>query len=383
MPGPYDHRIVKRVLAPVAVLAGLSLATAGCNANWSSSSTPAAQVNGQTVITASGLNALMGAVRNDAGFLCMSTGQAKTDVSGAGTGTYNMSYADRLLESLVKFNINIGTAKAAHLFLPTGPAFVAAAKQQTIDGDTSVLQSLAQQSVNCATTGAAIVSSAGAAFENDMVQNQIAQDAIDAHLAGTSLQPAELVAFEHAHPTILLDSCASVIGVAAESTAKQIAKQLANGANFATLEAKDSSVAQQTGAGGSIGCVLGENLQAPLDAANSLKIGQVSAPLDLKSSQGDLWVLLKVTSRQPVTPAQILEQLDNVEVSAFQSVTARAIEAAHVSISPAYGTWSVTTSTSGLSVAIKPPGGNAAAAAPNPAAVQAPTTVTTSPAAAG
>jgi hypothetical protein len=84
-----------------------------------------------------------------------------------------------------------------------------------------------------------------------------------------------------------------------------------------------------------------------------------------------------VTGRQPVTEAAFLENLASQEQTAYQAATGSEFQSAKVLVDPAYGSWSVSRTSSGLTATISPPGANAPANAPNPGAAG--VTTTTSP----
>ncbi|MGH9304684.1 MAG: peptidylprolyl isomerase, partial [Acidimicrobiales bacterium] len=91
-------------------------------------------------------------------------------------------------------------------------------------------------------------------------------------------------------------------------------------------------------AGGSIGCVLGSQLVAPLPAVvAALTPGTVSQPVKYQTS----WLLLLVTSRQTESAAGIVGELFSGSHKAFNTVLTNALKRAQVTVSPNYGRWSL------------------------------------------
>jgi hypothetical protein len=367
---------VKRFLASAALaaaLGGVAISATGCNADWSSATSPAATVNGHTVATVQSLKAVMAVVKNDAGFLCLNVGP-KPQITGVGTDTYSMTFADEMLTLLVKYGITTTEAQSLGLYLPTSAQFTAAAKQQVVDGDDAELASLQQDGVTSCTTASQIISGEGSDLRGTQLESQVAQDALDAHFAGISLHPSELASYEASHPALTTDSCVDVLEVSSAKNEAIVESKIKAGKSWDSLVAKYSK-AQGLGTDGAAGCAFGiqwvDNLGSVIDP---LTIGTPSAPAKL----GADYVFLLVTARHPVTEAEFLENLATQEQTPYQSATGGELRSAAVVVDPAYGTWSVSTSSSGLTVSIKPPGSNAAADAPNPAAVG--VTTTTAPA---
>ncbi|MGH9171427.1 MAG: hypothetical protein ACRD0Z_11230 [Acidimicrobiales bacterium] len=367
---------MKRYLAPTALAAALAavmVSASGCNANWTSTSAPAASVNGQTVVSVSSLKAVIGAVKKDAGFLCLNVGP-KPQITGVGTDTYSMTFTDEVLTLLVKYGVTTTEAKALHLYMPASKQFTALASQQVVDGDNAALSDLEQEGVNGCATGAQIVAGEGADMRSAQLQSQVAEDALAAHLAGISLRASQLASYEASHPALTISSCVEVLEVTSAQNKDTVESKLRAGQSWDALVTKYSK-AQGLGADGAAGCAFGFEWVGGLGPViDGLTVDKPSGPTKLN---GD-YVFLRVTSRTSATQAEYLENIGTQEETAFQSTSGQLLKSAQVVIDPAYGSWSVTSSSSGITATVTPPGAKAAANAPNPAAVGVTTTTTAS-----
>lgn len=158
----------------------------------------------------------------------------------------------------------------------------------------------------------------------------------------------------------------SHILVQTQQEANDIESQLRSGADFASLAKSKSIDTGSASLGGDLGCLGAQQFVPSFDtAANTLSIGQVSAPV--QSQYG--WHVIKVTaaSYDSLQP-QVLQALQqNAQAKVQQAVLAR-IGARHIKVNPRYGTWGATQNGTG----VVPP------QAPTPA--ERPPTSTTSPA---
>jgi hypothetical protein len=348
---------VKRFLATFSVLLAVALASTGCNI--SSSSSVAARVN-SSVITTAKLDALMAELKGDSALLCLGGGVSHT--TGNGTGTWSEAYAGYVLAQLIKFEVLRNVVVAHHLSEPASD--MSAAKAQ-VEAD------LAQATRSgCTGTGSQAIADAGATFRSDLVANQLDDDAYSAYLAGTSLQSATLASWEQAHRAALAESCTSVIQVSTEALARKLAAAIRGGASFAA-EATSHSQSSGTGAGGALGCILESQWAAGLGPkVAALSVGAVSAPVSYESG----WLLFLVTRRVTEPLPGVLNLLTTSELNAFDQHYAGALGAAHVTVSPLYGTWHLVVSKAGVDVSIVPPSHRACTYAPQAADAGCPTT---------
>jgi len=355
---------VKRFLATLTALAAFSLVLSACNVVSSSSSAATVQSGGTTVsITTGELNSTLAALAADRGYLCVG-GLTATQTAGAGVGTYAVSYADTVLTQLVKFAVTRDLVTSLHLVIPAGASAMATAQVQA--RITSELASAVSASRPCTGTAQTIMSGLGTYYRQALENNQLEQDALDSYLAGVSLQPAALAGYEQAHVAATLESCTSLIDVATRKLAQQLYGQIHGGASFATVA--DAHASQGTGPGGAVGCPLESEWVGGLGATVAkLTVGQLSSPVAFNGG----WLLLLVSSRKLEPFPNLLAQLATTEATAFQKLTGRAYQRSKVSVASVYGSWTQTSSSSGIEVGISPPPDKASKFAPTTTAAAA------------
>lgn len=356
---------MKRLLAPLAVLLAVALGATGCN--LASTPSVAARVDGANITTAN-LDSILSTLKSDHAFLCLSGAGSNVPTTGAGTGTWNEVYAGSVLAQLVKFEVLRQLVAAHHLYVPSNDLTVAAAEVESAMSQTG--------ETSCSGTPQTALQTAGTTFETALLDNQLDQDAYSAYLAGTSLHPAALASWERSHPTSTDESCTSVIQVTSKSVAVKLDRAIRAGASFAA-EATKYTTNTGTGKGGAVGCVLEQSWVAglgPIVAA--LRVGAVSAPVSYQSG----WLLFLVTSRVPEPTSGLATLLGEEESSSFNRQYAVALTHDHITVSPAYGRWSVVVTKTGFEVSIVPPGDKACAYALSASAAGCTTTTTTAPA---
>jgi hypothetical protein len=349
---PYDRRIVQRFLAPLAVLLAVALGATGCN--LASTPSVAARVNGSNITTAT-LDSVLSTLKTDHAFLCLSGAGSNPPTTGVGTGTWNEVYAGFVLAQLVKFEVLRQIVAAHHLDVPRSDLTTAAAEVESGISGTG--------QTGCGTAQSAL-QSAGTTFETALLDSQLDQDAYSAYLAGTSLQPTALLSWARSHPASTDESCTSVIQVTSKSLAVKIDRAIRAGASFAA-EATKYTTNTGTGKGGSVGCVLEQSWVAglgPIVAA--LHVGAVSAPVSYQSG----WLLFSVTSRVLEPASGLVTLLEEQEITSFNRQYASALTHDDITVSPAYGSWSVVLTKTGLDVSIVPPANKACAYAVKAAA---------------
>ncbi|MGH9304061.1 MAG: peptidylprolyl isomerase, partial [Acidimicrobiales bacterium] len=271
-------------------LALLATVTSACNANL----TPyAAKVGGATVSTGT-LKAAMSNISSDSGYRCLLGGGHEIPVKGAAEGTYSTVFASGVLTNLVRSEIIQQEAARHKLPLPSSARAIAAAQlQQSLTSELS-------SSPSCQGTASGMWAHLGATYRNDLVNYQLAEDALAAEAAGTSLRPSDLARYATSHRSLTTQDCLSVIEVRSRAVAAKLRTAIAGGASFAATAKAHSIDPSSAAAGGSIGCVLGSQLVAPLPAVvAALTPGTVSQPVKYQAS----WLLLLVTSRQTESAA--------------------------------------------------------------------------------
>ncbi len=338
---------MKRFLAFLAALLAVAVATAGCNA----SVTPPAATVGSTSISASELNAAMTNVKGDAGFLCTSSDGSTPVSNGVAAGTWSMSFADEVLSQLVKFAVLDQMVAEHHLSVPASDF-----NQAKVETEASVensLQSLEQEStpVTCPGTPASIVNALGSTYGTRFIDNQLNQDAYSAYLAGTSLQPVALTAWEQGHRAITTESCTSVIGYSTKAAAVAAKAAIAGGTSF-VAEAAKSTENIGAGAGGVIGCITPDQLAPALGSVlTSLAIGAVSQPV----SYNGIYLLFTVTSRHLEPINDLVLHIDSLEQQAFNAAYGKALSGTPIDVSSVYGSFESKAVQGVYTVAVLPP----------------------------
>jgi len=362
---------VKRFLAAFCALGLVALASAGCNA---SSIPPSAAHVGNASIPTTLLDASMKDLQGDSGYLCQGGGGTKTVTAGVGSDTWNATFADFVLTQLIKFRILDEMVAARHLAVPPADraAELGLATSEAEDAIAENLSLLEQESVTCPGTPTSIIEGLATPLSTALIGNQVNVGVYSAYLAGTSLQPAALASWEHSHPAVTTQSCTSVIGVATEKLARQIQKAVLSGSSFAS-EANRYSQNTGAGKGGAVGCVLESQWTANLGpVVAALKVGVVSHPVKYQSG----WLLFEVTKRQLEPTGDIVPEIDQLELSAFDAQYSKALVAAHVTVSPVYGSVQRKAVSGGYSLAVVPPSTKACAYALSAGAAGCPTTTT-------
>jgi parvulin-like peptidyl-prolyl isomerase len=328
--------------------------SAGCNAQWGPY---AARVNGSSVSPGQ-LNGALASVAHSS-YKCVLNAetQGKLPITGAGVGdgSYSIAFADFILTALVK--AEVAASEVAVLHLPEPASARSLAVTQVIQG----LQQAAAAFPACQTSGEKILAALSSTYRNSIVGYQLDSDALAAHLAGTTLNPASLAAYEVHNATTTSQSCTSIIEVASKSKAASIRHRVLAGASFAT-EAKSNSLDTNSAAnGGSVGCILASALVAQLRVdLEHLPVGQVSQPIKFQSG----WLLLLVTKRQFEPVDQLVNQLFSSEQTALQKVLEDSLRRARIQVASNLGHWD--SSYGGGSGDIVVPAGPKADFVPNP-----------------
>ena len=360
---------MKRFLAALSALLAVALGSAGCNA---SALRPSAASVGALSISTSQLDASMTALKADTGFLCMSGSGTEQVTTGVGSDTWPTSFADYVLTQLIKFGILDQMMADHHLVTPT--AEFGQAKAEAEQGVAQDLASLSSQSspVSCPGTPTSIISGLGSSFGTRLIDNELNVETYSAYLAGTTLQPSALLAWEHTHVSEATESCTSVLGVASKAQAAKIAHAIAGGASFAT-EATRYGESIGAGAGGTLGCLTPTDLPASLGGVvANLPIGAGSSPVNYSS----LWLLFSVSSRHLEPTSSVILQLGLIESAAFNAQYAKAIALTPIAVSSVYGSLQRKAVKGGYSLAVVPPSSKACAYAISATAVGCTTTTT-------
>jgi hypothetical protein len=343
-------------LLSIAAVAGLALATTGCNVKWG----PYAARVDNTDITPATLDAAMSALKADPGFVCLEFGTT-FKATGAGEHTYDLKSADFVLNQLIEYRIERQMASSLGATPPASATSLASVQlTNRLDSQLS-----SQTTATCPKTGADL-SKLGAAYKNVAVGLLSTEDAIAAHLAGTSLSTASLARYEAGHRSTTSETCVSIIEVPSKSTAAAIALAVKHGASFAQEAVAHSIDTASAKQGGALGCTPSISaLGSYAKPVEALAVNQVTAPLAYTSGGSSAWLLFTVTSRPAEPTAVLVEQLLSTEQTPFVSAVKHAISRARVSLSSQYGSWRDVGE-------IVPPSTAASRYAPDPTAVLGP-----------
>jgi PPIC-type PPIASE domain len=332
----------------------ITLLVAGGLASSCGLSAPAARVNG-TDIAVSAFDHQLSTYESTGSGACLleaETGQTGTTQGTGGQGTFDMAFADQILQNLV------GDVLAAQLAASKGltvtSANLSTAKQHfaaTLDGEISAaIQTDSQNGVqsNCLSangqpvTGALVLSGLPGNIQTGLVHN----DAVDEKLLadGADLSDAAVLAYYQANQAPFTDDCVSAIATDTQAHATQYVAQINGGASFAAVAKANSLDSQSAAKGGALGCTASD---AQLAARLQLQSVPVNTPIGpLQDSSNGAWVIFEVTSKSVVA----LSDASSVIKQALLQTTANGDRVAKqivafakrvdVSIDPHYGTWS-------------------------------------------
>ena len=338
---------ITAALASLAVICVLAVGLSGCNADLSPY---AAVVNGSEISQAQ-LRGALSAISSNASYTCAIESSGTTHITGAGQGTYNAAFSAEVLSILVQDEVV--RQHVARLGLPEPASLYSVALTQ--------LQAATAPPSTCPGSGASLMAAFVPSYRAQLVRFQVDEDALAAHLAGTSLRPAALGAFVATRKNEMSLACVSVIEVASKATASSLRRQLLKGASFAALAKADSLDTSSSPNGGSIGCIPDSEFTAPLDTVIAdLAVGRVSSPIAFSTD----FLLLLVTGRRSEPYSQLVSSLVATEQTALNKIFPELIRTARVQVDPQFGTWDTKASPARVDVNTAPP----AAMVPNPGA---------------
>jgi hypothetical protein len=317
---------VKRLpaaLASLAALCVLMFGLSGCNVRFS----PYAAVVNGTEISQSQLSDALAAVANNAGYKCSIASSGTDHIVGAGQGTYNATFSAEVLSILIQDKVV--RQDVSRMRLPEPPSAEPAAVAQ--------LEQASTPQSGCPGSGASVLAAFPVWYRELLVQFQEDEDALSAHLAGTTLSPGTLDAYVARHGAAMTQACVSVIEIGSKATALSLRSQILHGASFATVakaHSIDSTTAPQ---GGVLGCIPDTDFNPPLNTVIAgLTVGRISSPVSFSSD----WLLLLVSQRQRETYQQLISSLVAQELGRLNKVFPRFLGSAKVEVDPQYGTWS-------------------------------------------
>jgi hypothetical protein len=312
----------------------------GCNVGFS----PYAAVVNGSVISQSQLSEALSTVVNNAGYKCTIASSGLTSIAGAGEGTYSATFGATVLSILIQDRV--AHQEVERLGLAEPSALEPAALAQ--------LQAAYTPASGCPGSGASVLAAFSPYYRELLVRFQLDEDALSAHLAGTTLEPGPLGTYVAHHKNAMMMACVSVIETGTKATALSLRSEILGGASFAVV-AKAHSVDSTTAPGGGvIGCIPDEDFNAPLNKVIAgLTVGRVSSPVAFSSS----WLLLLVSQRKPETSQQLIPSLVTQEVSALNTLIPRLLGSAKVEVDPQYGTWNTKGTLARVEANVGPPAG--------------------------
>ncbi len=336
--------------AASAALIALSGLLGACNLHV----LPYAAVVGGSTISQSTLNETMSAIAGNHLYTCqLTSGSPGVRIEGAGKDTYASSFAADVLSILIEQQAV--REEVEHLGVAEPSGLDAIAQTQVIGGLG------AAQSQSCPAPPDEVFKAFPKSYRDRLVAYQTDEDALAAHLAGTSLDPASLAAYVRAHPGTSEQACVSVIIVKTAAEAAALHTALEHGGSFSKL-AKEHSIDTQTAPkGGAVGCGMSFEFAPPLGTvvANA-PVGKATHPI---AFNGD-YVLLEVTSRSQVPVGEVVTALFAAHEAAVSSRVAALLSASPVQVSSQYGHWSSLRTLRRVIAPVPPP----VALVPNPKA---------------
>ncbi len=338
---------MKRLLSLAAVVLVAGVAATGCNV------TPrAAGVNGSTISTAA-LNHQLQALDSTQAGQCLleaQTGQTIQTTGTGGIGTYDMGFADAILQNEVSNTLAAQLASSKGLTITTADLATAQTDFEALLGG-EIAQ--AAQAASQSQTASYCVSSAGqaltasavlGAIPADLRQRYIRNNAVDQQLLadGAGITPAQILAYYQANQNLYTTACVSVIVTDTAAHANQYLAQIKAGTPFASVAKASSLDAQSAAAGGSLGCAF-----TVAQVEQALSITSVPAGIigPIQDPTTGAYELYQVTSQTvvPLTQAvgDITRRLQQSTVNGnrvSKEILAFA-RRSDVYVNPQYGTW--------------------------------------------
>ncbi|HWH34110.1 MAG TPA: peptidylprolyl isomerase [Acidimicrobiales bacterium] len=317
--------------SPKTSLAAVLVAALALSACSSLTEARAASVNGD-VISAADLEDELLAIRGNDAYrdaVERTLSQQGLGVTGAGQGSFDTAFVARLLSLRVFFALVGQEARARGI--EVGPADIEDARPATV-----------------ASVGGEEVFDA---FPEDYREELVARQALALQVQEAIAAPPgeeEARAFYEENPEQFAAVCVSHIFVStgnrspeeAQARIDDLARQLAEGADFTTLASEQSDDAQAASQEGSLGCQTPGSFLASFEAAAfALPVGEVSPPVQTEIG----YHLIRVDDRQEApfeqVETQVLEALEQRRVETFATFVNDVTCEAEVDVNPRYGSW--------------------------------------------
>lgn len=349
----------------VVVLASLSLGSSACNLQWS----PYAAKVGSKVITPATLDGALKQASSNSGFTCLleRSNNNQYRLTGAGTSTYDTSFADYVLTNLIDADVAHDIVVREGLVEPSGARTLASS--QVSDALSSELSDS-----ECGTSATDLLKQLKGTIADSFVQLQLDEDALAAHAAHISLTASGITSYELAHPKTTKETCISGLFAKTKKDATTVETKLKAGVSITSLASKYSP--SQVATKGVLGCYTKSSLagisSAIEKAVATAAVGSTSKPVSYEGA----YLVMRVTSR-PYEP--LVDALDSIFTSnskAFSSVIETGVKATHVEVNPEYGKWVMaagpTTTSEGFGGRVEPNSGPATKYVLNPKVLKGP-----------
>ncbi|MGH9101840.1 MAG: peptidylprolyl isomerase [Acidimicrobiales bacterium] len=273
-------------------------------------------VNG-TVISQHQVDQLLAAIRKNPAYL--SQLEKSGPVRGKGSGTYDTSFVDQLLDQQISLAL-VHQAVLRRGIQP-GPTDVRLARA---DAESSF--------------GTSVFGSFPASYRQQVTRQFAEVTALAAAVSHVDLSQGGLRHYYASHRSDFARICSSYLAVGTRAAARDLRSKVEGGLSFAQAAAAHTDSAQ----GGTLGCGLaqqyGQVLGPAAEAAVvSLSPGQVTHPI--QGSAG--WELLQVTSRTPESFSQASPEIRSTLLSptapALSKTLAKLSDQARITVNPVYG----------------------------------------------
>ena len=316
---------MKRLPAALAVLGALGVSTlglSGCNVRFS----PYAAVVNGSEISQQQMHDALSAVSANAGYRCTIEAGGSSRVAGAGEGTFNSAFGAQELSILIQDKIV--REELVRLRLPEPSGLTPIVRSQ--------VEAAFMPASGCSGSGASVLAAFPDSYRNPLLQFQKDEDALAAHLAGTTLVPGALATLVATHRGELSLACISALIVQSKSEIASLRRRIVHGASFAALARAHSIDTGSAPEGGALGCIPTAEFSSPLDTVVvGLKVDRVSAAISFHSE----WLLLLLTGRRPESYVQLVSSLVTKEQTQLGKLITRLIRSARIEVDPQYGTW--------------------------------------------
>ena len=342
-------RLVTLCTLSVVVLGG-GLLTSACNVT-----PPAATVNG-TTLSVSSLNDQLQAFDSTQVGRCLltaETGQITPfQTTGAGgPGTYDMAFADSILENQV--GNQLAAQLAASKGLKVSASDLQTAQQNFVASLSGEISAAAQQASQTGTgtycvatsgqalTGTQVLSALPASIRNALIANNAVDEKLLAD--GANITNAAIASYYAANQSLFTTDCVSWIVTSSQDLANSYVAQLQAGAAFGDIAKAHSLDTQTAPGGGALGCTFTES---QVLQALQIQTAPLSTPIGpIQDPSSGAWEIYEVASQSVAPLSQVrsgvVQQL--LQSTANGNRIAKEIQTfAHrstVSIDPQYGRW--------------------------------------------